>query len=44
MEATCPLQHLADKFKRLARDLQSWSQHKTGHIRRQLQSAREIVH
>jgi exonuclease III len=43
-EAACPLQRLAYKYKRLARDLQSWSQRKTGHIKRQLQTAREIVH
>jgi hypothetical protein len=35
---------LADKLKGLTRDLQSWGQQKTRHVRRQLQSAREIVH
>jgi hypothetical protein len=43
-EVVCPLQRLTDKFKRLARDLQSWGQWKTGHVRWQLQTAREIVH
>lgn len=40
----CPLQLLVDKLKRLSSDLQSWSQKKVGHIKRQLQYAKEILH
>jgi hypothetical protein len=41
--AVCPLQRLADKLRRLAKNLQSWSHRKTGNIKRQL-LAREIIH
>jgi hypothetical protein len=34
--AVCPLQRLADKLRRLAKNLQSWSHRKTGNIKRQL--------
>ena len=40
----CPLQRLADKLRRLAKNLQSWSHRKTGNIKRQLLLAREIIH
>jgi hypothetical protein len=43
VSAGCPLQLLADKFSRLLRDLQSWSQKKIGHINQQLQLARELL-
>lgn len=41
--AVCPLQRLADKLRRLAKNLQSWSHRKTGNIKRQLLLAREII-
>jgi exonuclease III len=37
------LQRLADKFMRLSRDLQSWSQKRIGHINHQIQLARELL-
>lgn len=42
--ANCPIQLLVDKFWRLTSDLQSWSQKKVGHIKKQLQYAKEILH
>jgi hypothetical protein len=42
--ASCPVQTLADKFKRLSCHLQSWSQRKVGNIKEQLQLAKEIIH
>jgi hypothetical protein len=42
--ASCPLQVLANKFKRLSGRLQSWSQRKVGNIKEQLQFAKEILH
>lgn len=44
VQATCPLQHLADKLGRLARDLQSWSERRVGHIKQQLNMAKEVLH
>jgi hypothetical protein len=40
----CPLQGFADKLQRLSRHLQSWSQHKVGHIKQRLQFVKEILH
>jgi hypothetical protein len=36
VDAVCPLQVLADKFKRLSCHLQAWSQRKVGNIKEQL--------
>jgi hypothetical protein len=44
VDAVCPLQVLADKFKRLSCHLQAWSQRKVGNIKEQLQFAKEILH
>jgi hypothetical protein len=44
VEASCPLQALADKLRRLSCHLQSWSQCKVRNIREQLQFAKEITH
>jgi hypothetical protein len=44
VEASFPLQALADKLKRLSCHLQAWSQHKVGNIKDLLQYAREITH
>jgi hypothetical protein len=44
VEASCPLQVLANKLKRLSCHLQSWSQCKVGNIKQQLQFPKEIIH
>lgn len=40
----CPLGCISTKLKRLTRDLQSWSAKKVGHVKTQLQLAREVLH
>ncbi|WVZ78922.1 LOW QUALITY PROTEIN: hypothetical protein U9M48_026563 [Paspalum notatum var. saurae] len=42
--ASCPMEQVAMKLKRLTRVLQSWSQKQVGHIKTQLGLAREILH
>uniref|UniRef100_A0A0A9HC54 Uncharacterized protein n=1 Tax=Arundo donax TaxID=35708 RepID=A0A0A9HC54_ARUDO len=44
VNATCLLVRLSIKFKHFTKCLQSWSQKKVGHIKLQLQLAREILH
>ena len=44
VQATCPLERISVKLKRLARALQSWSHKQVGHINSQLGFTREIVH
>jgi hypothetical protein len=44
VDAVCPLQVLADKFKRLSCHLQAWSQRKVVNIKEQLRFAKEILH
>jgi hypothetical protein len=44
VDVVCPLQVLADKFKRLSCHLQAWSQRKVGNIKEQLRFAKEILH
>lgn len=40
----CLIETLCVKFKSLTRALQSWGEKKVGHIRSQLQLAKEIIH
>jgi hypothetical protein len=42
--AVCPLQRMADKLKRLSKHLQSWSNKRVGHVKRQLVMTNEILH
>lgn len=42
--ASCPMEQLDMKLKRLTKALQSWSQKQVGHIKTQLGIAREILH
>ena len=44
VQASCPLERISIKLKRLARALQSWSQKQTGNIKEQLALARHILH
>ena len=44
IEATCPMELIALKLRRLTKALQSWSQKKVGHIKTQLSLAIEILH
>lgn len=44
VQATCPLQRLADKLKRLANHLQSWSQRRVGNVKKKLHYAKELLH
>jgi hypothetical protein len=41
---SCPLMTLSQKFKAVAKGLQSWSDKKVGHVRTQLDLAKEILH
>jgi hypothetical protein len=40
----CPMETLSLKFKAAAKGLQSWSDKKVGHLKSQLEMAREILH
>lgn len=42
--ATCPVERISLKLKRLARALQSWSEKEIGHVKIQHSIAREILH
>jgi hypothetical protein len=44
VEASCPLEQVSLKLKRLSRALQSFGQKKVGHVKLQLGIAREILH
>lgn len=44
INATCPIEMVSLKLKRLTRALQSWSQKQVGHVKSQLGIAREILH
>lgn len=44
VDAPCPLERFSFKLKRLSRALQSWSHRQVGHIKKQLQLAKEILH
>jgi uncharacterized protein VirK/YbjX len=44
VHASCPLERLSLKLRRLARKLQSWGHKKVGNVRAQLGLAREILH
>jgi hypothetical protein len=44
VDSACPLQTLANKLDRISRDLLSWGHRKTGHIKQELQFARELLH
>lgn len=42
--ATCAVERISLKLKRLNRDLQSWSQRQVGHVKTQLSLSREVLH
>ena len=44
MLATCPLERLSQKLRRLAKHLQSWGHREVGNVRNQLGLAREVMH
>jgi hypothetical protein len=44
VNATCPMERISLKLKRLTKALQSWSQKRVGHIKTQLGLSREILH
>ena len=44
VSASCPMEQIAMKLKRLTKALQSWSQKQLGHVKTQLGLAREILH
>ena len=44
VSASCPMEQIAMKLKRLTKALQSWSQKQVGHVKTQLGLAREILH
>ena len=44
VSASCPMEQIAMKLKRLTKALQSWSKKQVGHVKTQLGLAREILH
>jgi len=44
LASTCAVERLLLKLQRLSRDLQKWGQRKIGHVKLQLEMAKEVLH